>query len=41
MNTNKLYPTDLTDSQWNLIKDLIPASKTGGRPRTLDMRMVA
>jgi putative transposase len=35
-----LYPTDLTDSQWDLIKDLIPAAKPGGRPRTLDMRLV-
>ena len=39
MNT-QLYPTDLTDSQWDYIKDLIPPAKPGGRPRTLDMRMV-
>jgi putative transposase len=37
---NQLYPTDLTDRQWGLIKDLIPAAKTGGRPRELDMRWV-
>jgi putative transposase len=36
----QLYPTDLADSQWELINDLIPAAKPGGRPRTLDMRMV-
>jgi putative transposase len=36
----QLYPTDLTDSQWDYIKELIPAAKTGGRPRSLDMRMV-
>ena len=37
---NRLYPTDLTDSQWDIIRELIPAVKPGGRPRTLDMRMV-
>ena len=34
------YPTDLTDRQWDCIKDLIPAAKLGGRPRSLDMRQV-
>ena len=37
---NQIYPTDMTDSQWNCIKELVPAAKPGGRPRTLDMRMV-
>lgn len=37
---NQLYPTDLTDSQWELSKELIPLAKPGGRPRTLDMRKV-
>jgi putative transposase len=36
----QLYPTDLSDSQWDYIKDLIPPAKVGGRPRTLDMRQV-
>ncbi len=36
----QLYPTDLTDSQWDYIKELIPTAKTGGRPRSLDMRGV-
>jgi putative transposase len=35
-----VYPTDLTDRQWDCIKDLIPAAKSGGRPRSLDMRQV-
>jgi putative transposase len=39
MNT-QTYPTDLTDRQWDYIKDLIPAAKAGGRPRNLDMRQV-
>src|SRR2546426_1043634 len=40
MKNNQLYPTDLTDRQWDCIKELIPAAKPGGRPRTLDMRAV-
>ncbi len=35
-----LYPSDLTNRQWEHIKDLIPPAKPGGRPRTLDMRLV-
>ncbi|MGH9944798.1 MAG: IS5 family transposase [Pyrinomonadaceae bacterium] len=38
--TNQIYPTDLTDSQWHLIKDLLPPAKAGGRPRQLEMRQV-
>jgi putative transposase len=40
MQTKPLYPTDLTDSQWDLIKEMLPAPKPGGRPRTLDLRQV-
>src|SRR5689334_22104510 len=40
MKTNQLYPTDLTDRQWDGIKDLIPPAKPGGRPRSLQMRAV-
>jgi len=38
--TKKSYPTDLTDNQWELIKDLIPAAGTGDRKRTVDIRAV-
>ena len=38
--STQLYPTDLTDSQWDIIQPLIPPAKSGGRPRTLDMRQV-
>ena len=38
--TNQIYPTDLTDDQWHLIKDLIPPAKPAGRPRRLEMRRV-
>ncbi len=36
----KKYPTDLTDSQWNHIKDLFPLPKATGRPRQVDLREV-
>jgi len=36
--STQTYPTDLTDRQWDYIKDLIPGAKQGGRPRSLDMR---
>ena len=36
----KIYPSDLTDEAWEWIKDLIPAAKSAGRPRTLCMRAV-
>ena len=35
-----LYPSDLTNRQFENIKALIPPAKPGGRPRTLDIRMV-
>lgn len=42
-DARKRYPSDLTDSQWELIELLIPRarkSKKGGRPREVDMREV-
>jgi transposase len=30
----KAYPNDLTAEQWELIAEMFPAAKTGGRPRT-------
>lgn len=38
--TRRAYKTDLTDSQWQVIKPLIPPAKQGGRRRTVDMREV-
>jgi putative transposase len=40
MQTKQLYPTDLTDSQWDLIKEMLPKARPGGRPRNLEMRKV-
>jgi transposase len=36
----KAYRSDLTESQWALLKDLLPAAKPGGRPRAVDLREV-
>ena len=36
----KPYPSDLTDDQWELLSPLLPSSKPGGRPRTVDLREV-
>ena len=32
------FPSDLTDAQWQCLEPLIPAAKSGGRPRKTDMR---
>jgi putative transposase len=37
---NQNYPSDLTDSQWEHIKELLPKAKRHRRPRELDMRQV-
>src|SRR3954462_6805393 len=34
------YPTDLTDEQWALVEPLLPLARRGGRPRTVDLRLV-
>jgi putative transposase len=33
-------PTDLTDTQWDAVQPLMPTPKSGGRPRTVDLRAV-
>ena len=40
MAADKTYPTDLTDDQWTLVEFLLPPAKRGGRPRTVDLRVV-
>ena len=40
MNKRKPYPTDLTDTEWEILEALIPHAKPGGRPRSVDMREV-
>ena len=36
----KVYSTDLSDLEWEILAPLIPAAKSGGHPRTTDMREV-
>lgn len=36
----KPYPSDLTDAQWSILEPLIPPAKSGGHPRTVNMREV-
>lgn len=36
----KDYPSDLAEHEWDLIEDLVPKAKPGGRPRTTDIRSV-
>ena len=36
----KLYPSDLTDEEWDSIKGFIPDAKPGGRRRELCMQQV-
>jgi putative transposase len=38
--TNKRYDSDLTDQEWAILELLIPAAKSGGRPRSVDRREV-
>jgi transposase len=34
------YPSDLSDAEWALVAPLIPPSKHGGRPRSVNVREV-
>ena len=36
----KRYTSDLSDAEWAILEPLIPPAKTGGRPRTTNMRDV-
>jgi transposase len=38
--STKRYPTDTTDGQWEIIKQLIPPQKGRGRPRQVDLRRI-
>ena len=40
MSEEKIYPSDLSEGQWAVLKKHIPAAKKGGRPRSSDMRAV-
>jgi transposase len=36
----KRYPSDLTQTQWDRLKRLLPPAKPGGRPREVNLREV-
>jgi transposase len=36
----KSYPTNLSNSQWQLLKPLVPPAKPGGPPRRVEMRTI-
>jgi putative transposase len=36
----KPYPSDIKDEEWKILEPLIPPAKTGGRPRSVNMREV-
>ena len=38
--TRRLYDTDLTDAQWEILGPLLPPPPGGGRPRTTNLREV-
>lgn len=35
-----LYPSDLSDAEWSLLLPLLPPAKSGGRPRSVDLRQI-
>src|SRR5262245_8791533 len=34
------YPTELSDREWAILAPLLPEAKPGGRPRTVDLRVI-
>ena len=36
----KAYASDLSEAQWAILEPLIPPAKTGGRPRSVNMREI-
>ena len=36
----KVYPTDLTDDEWQVLEPLLPPAKPGGRPRSVNVREI-
>ncbi|MEH2466008.1 hypothetical protein [Nostoc sp.] len=38
---NPSYPSNLTSEQWELLSGLIPAPKTGGQKRSVDMQAMS
>jgi hypothetical protein len=34
------YPSDLSDCEWQILAPRLPPSKPGGRPRTVNLRVI-
>ncbi len=34
------YPSEVNDQEWAILAPLLPPAKPGGRPRTVDLRVV-
>ncbi|HEU5344815.1 MAG TPA: transposase [Ktedonobacterales bacterium] len=35
-----IYPSDLTDAEWRVLAPQLPPAKSGGRPRSVDLRRI-
>ena len=40
LSSLRLYPSDLSDQEWEILAPLIPPAKPGGRPRKWPMRKI-
>jgi putative transposase len=40
MHSRKPYPTDLNDTEWQILEPLIPSAKPGGRPEAYPKREI-
>src|SRR5688572_2514625 len=38
--TSKIYPSDLTDAEWQYLEPLLPSVKRTGRPRQWPLRLI-
>lgn len=38
--SQRTYPSNLSNAEWKILEPLIPPPKTGGHPRTTDIRQV-
>jgi putative transposase len=40
MTSSTIYPSDLTDAEWQYLEPLLPAAKATGRPRQWPLRLI-
>jgi putative transposase len=38
--SSSIYPSDLSDREWALLEPLLPSAKPGGRPRSVNLRVI-